>query len=63
MMNDETLPRPVATRRSPGDFYPTSDTVKVMTMKISKSLGFPVGALPEVQPMPVGSTQPRRATA
>ena len=46
-------------RSSPGDFDPTSITIKVMTMKVSKGLEFPVVALPEVQPMPVGSTQAR----
>ena len=62
-MSDETMPRPAAMRRSPGDFDPTSDTIKVMTMKVSKGLEFPVVTLPEVQPMPVDSTQARRTTA
>ena len=39
---------PVEMRRSPGDFDPTSDTVKVMTMKVSNGLEFPVVALPGV---------------
>ncbi len=43
---------PVAMRRSPGDFDPTSDTIKVMTMKVSKGLGLPVVALPGVGHMP-----------
>jgi hypothetical protein len=43
---------PVEMRRSPGDFDPTSDTIKVMTMKVSKGLEFPVVALPGVGYMP-----------
>ena len=43
---------PVEMRRSPGDFDPTSDTIKVMTMKVSKGLEFPVVALPGVGHMP-----------
>ena len=45
MTSDEPLPRLVEMRRSPGDFDPTSDTIKVMTMKVSKGLEFPVVAL------------------
>ena len=48
MMSDETLPRLVEMHRSPGDFDPTSDTIKVMTMKVSKGLEFPIVALPNV---------------
>ena len=51
-MNDETMPKPVAMRRSPGDFDPTSDTIKVMTMKVSKGLELPVVVLPGVGHMP-----------
>ena len=51
-MSHETLPRPVAMRRSPGDFDSTSDTIKVMTMKVNKGLGFPIVALPSVWHMP-----------
>ena len=43
---------PVQMRRSPGDFDPSSDTIKVMTMKVSKGLEFPVVALPGVGHMP-----------
>ena len=43
---------PVQMRRSPGDFDPASDTIKVMTMKVSKGLEFPVVALPGVGHMP-----------
>ena len=39
-------------RRSPGDFDSTSDTIKVMTMKVNKGLGFPIVALPSVWHMP-----------
>ena len=43
---------PLQMRRSPGDFDPASDTIKVMTMKVSKGLEFPVVALPGVGHMP-----------
>jgi superfamily I DNA/RNA helicase len=43
---------PVEMRRSPGDFDPASNTIKVMTMKVSKGLEFPVVALPGVGHMP-----------
>ena len=46
MTSDEPLPRPVEIRRRHGDLDPTSNTIKVMTMKASKSLGFPVVVLP-----------------
>ena len=39
-------------RRSPGDFDLTSNTIKVMTKKVSKGLGFPVVAPPGVGRMP-----------
>jgi DUF1016 N-terminal domain/UvrD-like helicase C-terminal domain len=52
MTSDEALPRPAAMRRRPGDFDSTSDTIKVMTMKVSKGLEFPVVALPGVGHMP-----------
>ena len=43
---------PVQMRRVPGDFDPSSDTIKVMTMKVSKGLEFSVVALPGVGHMP-----------
>ena len=43
---------PVQMRRVPGDYDPGSDTIKVMTMKVSKGLEFPVVALPAVGHMP-----------
>lgn len=43
---------PVEMRRGPGDFDPTSNTIKVMTMLVSKGLEFPVVALPGVGHMP-----------
>ncbi len=43
---------PAEMRRGPGDFDPSSDTIKVMTMKVSKGLEFPVVALPGVGHMP-----------
>jgi hypothetical protein len=39
---------PVENRLGPGDFDPTSNKIKVMTMKVSKGLEFPVVALPGV---------------
>ena len=43
---------PLQMRRAPSDFDPASDTIKVMTMKVSKGLEFPVVALPGVGHMP-----------
>ena len=43
---------PVENRLAPGDFDPTSNKIKVMTMKVSKGLEFPVVALPGVGHMP-----------
>ena len=43
---------PLQMRRSAGDFDPGSDTIKVMTMKVSKGLEFAVVALPGVGHMP-----------
>lgn len=37
---------PVENRLGSGDFDPTSNKIKVMTMKVSKGLEFPVVALP-----------------
>lgn len=45
MKNDATQPKPVEMRRSPDDFDPASDTIKVMTMTVSKGLELPVVAL------------------
>ena len=43
---------PVENRLGSGDFDPTSNKIKVMTMKVSKGLAFPVVALPGVGHMP-----------
>jgi hypothetical protein len=43
---------PVENRLRSGDFDPTSNKIKVMTMKVSKGLEFPVVALPGVGHMP-----------
>jgi superfamily I DNA/RNA helicase len=43
---------PVKNRLGSGDFDPTSNKIKVMTMKVSKGLEFPVVALPGVGLMP-----------
>ncbi len=43
---------PVENRLGSGDFDPASNKIKVMTMKVSKGLEFPVVALPGVGHMP-----------
>jgi superfamily I DNA/RNA helicase len=43
---------PLENRVSSGDFDPGSDKIKVMTMKVSKGLEFPVVALPGIGFMP-----------
>ena len=43
---------PVENRLGPGDYDPTSNKIKVMTMKVSKGLEFPVVALPGLGHMP-----------
>jgi hypothetical protein len=43
---------PLENRVNTGDFDPSSDKIKVMTMKVSKGLEFPVVALPGVGHMP-----------
>jgi hypothetical protein len=50
-------------RRRPSASDRTSNTIKVMTLKVSKALVFTVVAVPALQPMPVGATQARRVTA
>lgn len=60
-MSDETRPRPLEMRHSPGDFDPTSDTIKVMSMKVSKGLVFPVVALPGAGHTPAKREDEREA--
>lgn len=43
---------PHQVRKSRGDYRPGADTIKVMTMRVSKGLEFPVVALPGVGQMP-----------
>jgi hypothetical protein len=43
---------PHQVRRHAGDFDPAADTIKVMTMHVSKGLEFPVVALPGIGSMP-----------
>lgn len=62
-MSDATLQGPEAMRRRPSASDRTSNTIKVMTLKVSKALVFTVVAVPALQPMPVGATQARRVTA
>jgi Nuclease-related domain/UvrD-like helicase C-terminal domain/AAA domain len=52
---------PLQNRLSTGDFDPTSDTIKVMTMKVSKGLEFPVVALPGVGHMPAKGEDEKEA--
>jgi superfamily I DNA/RNA helicase len=53
---------PVENRISPGHFDPTSNKIKVMTMKVSKGLEFPVVALPGVGHMPATGEDEKEAT-
>ena len=53
---------PVENRLGAGDFYPTSDKIKVMTMKVSKGLEFPVVALPGVGHMPAKGEDAQEAS-
>ena len=52
---------PVENRISPGHFDPTSNKIKVMTMKVSKGLEFPVVALPGVGHMPAAGEDEKDA--
>ena len=52
---------PVENRLGSGDFDPTSDKIKVMTMKVSKGLEFPVVAVPGVGHMPAPGEDEKEA--
>ncbi|SDO16170.1 DEAD/DEAH box helicase [Polaromonas sp. JS666] len=52
---------PVENRLGPGDFDPTSNKIKVMTMKVSKGLEFPVVALLGVGNMPAPGEDEKEA--
>ncbi len=52
---------PVENRLGNGDFDPTSNKIKVMTMKVSKGLEFPVVALPGVGHMPAAEEDEKEA--
>jgi hypothetical protein len=52
---------PVENRISPGHFDPASNKIKVMTMKVSKGLEFPVVALPGVGHMPAPGEDEKEA--
>ena len=58
--NHGVLPLEIRTQR--GDFDPTSNKIKFMTMKVSKGLEFPVVALPGVGQMP-GSGEDEKEAA
>ena len=52
---------PVQNRLGPGDYDPLANSVKIMTMKVSKGLEFPVVAIPGVErlePMVAEATEP-----
>ncbi len=52
---------PVENRLGPGDFDPASNKIKVMTMKVSKGLEFPVVALSGVGNMPAPGEDEKEA--
>ncbi len=52
--------QPVVSRISPGHFDPTSNKIKVMTMKVNKCLEFPVVALPVVGHIPATGEDERK---
>ncbi|HEY8907466.1 MAG TPA: 3'-5' exonuclease, partial [Rhodoferax sp.] len=52
---------PLENRVSPGDFDPSSNKIKVMTMHASKGLEFPVVALPGVGHMPAPGDDEKEA--
>ena len=52
---------PVENRINTGHFDPTSNKIKVMTMKVSKGLEFPVVALPGVGHMPASGEDEKEA--
>lgn len=52
---------PVENRISPGHFDPTSNKIKLMAMKVSKSLEFPVMALTGVGHMPAAGEDEKEA--
>ncbi|MBS7806799.1 3'-5' exonuclease [Variovorax sp. PCZ-1] len=52
---------PVENRLGSGDFDPTSNKIKVMTMKVSKGLEFPIVALPGVGHMPAPGEDEKEA--
>ncbi|WP_296510185.1 3'-5' exonuclease [Rhodoferax sp.] len=52
---------PVENRLGVGDFDPTSNKIKVMTMKVSKGLEFPLVALPGMGHMPAAGEDEKEA--
>jgi ATP-dependent exoDNAse (exonuclease V) beta subunit len=52
---------PVQNRLGPGDYDPLANSVKVMTMMVSKGLEFPVVALPGVGHMPAAGEDEKEA--
>ena len=58
--NHGVLPPEIRTQR--GDFDPTSNKIKFITMKVNKGLEFPVVALPGVSHMPGPSEDEKEAS-
>ena len=52
---------PSCVRKRSGDFNPGANAIQVMTMKVSKGLGFPVVALPGVGHMPAAGEDEKEA--
>ncbi|RRD58826.1 DNA helicase II [Comamonadaceae bacterium OH2545_COT-014] len=52
---------PHRVRKAAGDFNPGEDTIKIMTMRVSKGLEFPVVAIPGVGQMPSPKEDPAEA--
>ena len=51
----------MSTRLKNSDYHPGADAIQVMTMKVSKVLGFPVVALPGVVHMPAPGEDEKEA--
>ncbi len=52
---------PHCVRKKSGDYQPGADAIQVMSMKVSKSLEFPVVALPGVGHMPAPGEDEKEA--
>ena len=52
---------PCSMRKRSGDYNPSADNIQIMTIKVSKSLEFPVVALPGVGHMPAAGEDEQEA--